>query len=160
MSIRKILLLTLCYASLTGVAKEINPLTKAMLDGYAMLLEQNPDDYLTLYERSSQYYRLDDYDKALSDIKKAISCTPGKEKEQLVSEYSLLADIYTQLGQYAEALMAVDQGLVLSPDSYPLLYMRGNTCLHLSQTEAAGKALRRNAATNPRSPRPFSGWPM
>lgn len=157
MSIRKILLLTLCYASLTGVAKEINPLTKAMLDGYAMLLEQNPDDYLTLYERSSQYYRLDDYDKALSDIKKAISCTPGKEKDQLVSEYSLLADIYTQLGQYAEALMAVDQGLILSPDSYPLLYMRGNTCLHLNQTEAAGKAFAAMQRLNPRSPEAVFG---
>lgn len=157
MNTRKIILSALCCVSLLGAAKEINPLTKAMLDGYATLLEQDPNDYLTLYERASQYYRLDDYDKALSDVKRAISCTPAKDKAQLTSEYSLLTDIYTQLGQYAEALMSVDQALALSPDSYSLLYMKGNICLHLSQPDAAGNAFRAMQRVNPRSPEAIFG---
>lgn len=140
MNTRKILLSALCCVCLCGSAKQINPLTQAMLDGYATLLEENPNDYLTLYERASQYYRLDSYDNALSDIKKAISCTPSKEKEQLASEYSLMADIYTQREQYAEALDAVNQALTATPSSYKLLYMKGNICLHLGQTQEARTA--------------------
>ncbi len=129
-----------CSVALTCTAAPINPITQAMLDGYEELLAENPNDYLTLYEMSAQYYRLDDYEKALSIVKRAISCTPAKEKEQLSSEYQLLSDIYTQLKQYPEALQTVEQALVNTPSSYPLLNDKGNICLYMNKTAEAKEA--------------------
>ena len=157
MNLNKILSVILCYISICvpcfahKSSTQINPLTRAMLDGYASLLEQNPNDYLTLFERASQYYRLDNYDKALSDIKRALSCTPAKEKAQLASEYGLLADIYIQLARYTDAFEAIDNALDLSPGSYSLLYQKGNVCLHLNQYKDAANAFTAMQRINPRS---------
>ena len=126
--------------SLAASAQQINPITQAMLDGYDQLLKENPKDYFTYYERASQYYRLSRYDLALNDIKKSIEYTPAKEKSQLASEYSLCADIYTQLKEYDNALTAVDKALQLSPNNYPLLYMKGNICLYLNDLPSAKSA--------------------
>ena len=151
MKIKYLLFASVAFAGFTLSAKDMNPITKAMLDGYESLLKENPDDYMTLYERASQYYRLDDYDKALSDIKRAVACTPAGDKGQLASEYSLLTDIYIQTGQYPEALMSVDKALALTPDSYSLLYMKGNVCLHLNQPEAAKESFSAMQRLNSRS---------
>lgn len=151
MKTRQLFLSALCCLGLMAGAKEINPLTQAMLDGYETLLQQNPKDYLTYYERASQYYRLDEYDKALLDIKKAINYTPEKEKAQLSSEFALMADIYIQTEQYSEALTAVNQALEYDPDSYRLSYMKGNICLHLDDTAGARSAFTAMQRLNSRS---------
>ncbi len=88
MKISKYILLLGVAMSLTASAQQINPITQAMLDGYEQLLKENPNDYFTLYERASQYYRLSRYDMALNDIKRSIAATPAKEKDQLAAEYS------------------------------------------------------------------------
>lgn len=146
MKISKYILLLGVAMSLTASAQQINPITQAMLDGYEQLLKENPNDYFTLYERASQYYRLSRYDMALNDIKRSIAATPAKEKDQLAAEYSLCADIYIQLKEYKPALDAVDSALKLTPNSYPLLYMKGNICLYLNdlvQAESMFKAMAR-----------------
>lgn len=146
MKISRYILLFGAAVALTASAQQINPLTQAMLDGYEQLLKENPNDYFTLYERASQYYRLSRYDMALNDIKRSIAATPAKEKDQLASEYSLCADIYIQLKEYPQALDAVDNALKLTPGSYPLLYMKGNICLYLNdltQAESMFKAMTR-----------------
>ena len=68
-------------ASLFCSAQQINPITRAMLNGYNEILQQNPKDYNTLYERAAQYYRISQYDNALNDLTKAIEYTPAKEKD-------------------------------------------------------------------------------
>lgn len=120
-------------------AQQIHPITQAMLDGYEQLLSQNPDDWFTLYERASQYYRLNDYDKALADILHALRCTPEKEKDQIASERSLAADIYTQTKEYDKALEQIDAAIDVFPGSYPLLYQKGNICMYLGRTDEARK---------------------
>lgn len=140
----KIRVIGICLAAVsifvTSVsAQKIHPITQAMLDGYEELLRQNPDDWFTLYERASQYYRLNYYDKALTDIRHAISCTPLKEKEQLSSEYALAADIYTQTGDYDSAFDCIEKALANSPGSYSLLYQKGNISLYLGNIPEARK---------------------
>lgn len=157
MNYKRILLTAVCGVALLASAKQINPITQAMLDGYAELLAQDPKDYLTLYERASQYYRLSDYDSALSDVKKSIEYTPAKEKDQLASEYSLLADIYTELQQYSEALTAVDKALEYSPNMLSLINMKGNISLHLGLLEQAQNAFTTMQRKNPRSPEALFG---
>lgn len=151
MKIKKYILLLAAAASISASAQTINPITKAMLDTYDEMLKQNPNDYLTLYERAAQYYRLSAYDTALNDIKRAISLTPAKEKQQLSSEYSLCADIYTQLGEYSQALEAINNALACTPASYPLLYMKGNTCLYLNDIQGAKQAFQAMTRVQSRS---------
>lgn len=144
MNFKKQIVICLCAAastltSATVSAQQIHPITQAMLDGYEELLKQNPDDWFTLYERASQYYRLNDYDKALADIMHALRCTPAKEKDQIASEHSLAADIYTQTKEYEKALEHIDAAIEASPGSYPLTYQKGNICMYLGRTEDARK---------------------
>lgn len=121
------------------VAQKIHPITQAMLDSYEELLRQNPDDWFTLYERASQYYRLNDYDKALTDVLHALQCTPAKEKDQIASERSLAADIYVQMGDYQKALEQIDSAIDVAPGSYSLIYQKGNICLYLGKVGDARK---------------------
>lgn len=137
---RLTVIIAVCLMATVGWAQRINPLTQSMLDAYEQMLRVNPNDYMTLYERAGQYYRLDRYDMALSDIKRAVECTPAKEKAQLASEYSMMADIYTQLGEYPQALEAVNKGLALDQGSVPMLYMSGNINLHLNDMAGAKRA--------------------
>lgn len=121
-------------------AQTISPIARAMLDGYTEILKEDPKDYVTLYQRGAQYYALSMYDNALNDIVKAIDYTPVKEQQTLAQEYSLLADICIELKQYPQALKAVDQALLLGPDSYVNLYKKGNICLYLKQPQDAYRA--------------------
>lgn len=118
-------------------AQQIDPLTKAMLNGYKTILDQNPKDYETLYQRATQYYKLSMYDNALVDIMKALDYTPAKEKSLRMDEFSMLSDIYIQTQDYDKALLAVNNALALSPNDYVLLYKKGNICLHLNNPEEA-----------------------
>lgn len=118
-------------------AQQISPLTKAVLRGYQTILNENPKDYNTLYQRATQYYNLSMYDEALVDIIKALDYTPEKEKELRTDEYSMLADIYIQTKEYDKALAAVNNALALQPQDYALLYKKGNVSLYLHQPEEA-----------------------
>lgn len=123
-------------------AQQINPITKAMLDGYTEVLRENPSDYFTLYQRGAQYYQLSMYDQALNDLMKALSVTPHEEKDMLNREYSLLADINIEIKDYEKALDNVNKALNLQPDNYADLYKKGNICLYLNRGQDAYDAFR------------------
>lgn len=134
----KHILLTLSLLTIPlAQAQQINPLTKAMLRGYQNILNENPKDYNTLYQRATQYYNISMYDEALVDIIKALDYTPVKEKQLRVDEYAMLADIYIQIKEYDKALNAVNNALALSPNDYALLYQKGNVALYLNRPEDA-----------------------
>ncbi len=139
------------------VSQTINPMTTAVLDGYSKILKENPQDYFTLYQRAAQYFRLSDYDKALSDITKAIEFTPDKESDMLCRELALASDIYIQTENYPAALQMADKAIAIMPNNYPLLYKHGNICLYLKDYDRARdsfEALRRN---QPRSQEAYFG---
>jgi tetratricopeptide (TPR) repeat protein len=129
---RYLISLALLTGSLFAVGQQINPITQATLDAYKSMLEENPNDYVVYYQRAAQYYQLSMYDNALDDVQRAISLTPAKEKDSLLREYTLLANIQTEKKDYASALNAVNAALELSPNDYALLYLKGNTCIHLN----------------------------
>ncbi|MDE5772831.1 MAG: hypothetical protein K2H86_00050, partial [Muribaculaceae bacterium] len=134
-------LICLALAASIGVsAQQINPITKAMLNGYDEILKENPKDYQTLYERAAQLYRLSFYDQALNDVTKAIEYTPAKEKVYKVQELSLLTDIAIEMHNYDVALRAVNEALEIDPDSYANIYKKGNVCLLLNKPEDAYRA--------------------
>ncbi|MDE6294674.1 MAG: hypothetical protein K2M03_01270 [Muribaculaceae bacterium] len=131
----------LALAVTLGVsAQQINPITKAMLDGYDQILKENPQDYQTLYERAAQLYRLSMYDRAMNDIVKAVEYTPEKEKMYKIQELSLLSDIAVETKNYDMALRSIDEALELDPDNYSNIYKKGNVCLQLNKPEEAYRA--------------------
>lgn len=152
--------IAICAALSTAAclsAQQIDPITKAVLDGYEVTLKENPGDYETLYQRAAQYYTLSMYDNALADISRAISATPAKESALRVSEFSLLADIQTQLKEYQKALEAIDEALKINPSSYPDLYRKGNILLHLKDGEGAYRTFAAMQRLKSRSQEAFFG---
>ncbi len=127
-------------AMFSANAQQINPITRAMLEGYEEILKENPNDYQTYYERAAQLYRLSQYDRAINDVTKALQLTPDKEKDLRISELTLLANTAVEMKNYEVALKAVEESLALDPDSYANLYLKGNVCLLLNRPEEAYKA--------------------
>lgn len=136
----KILKPVMCLALMAGIggyAQQINPITRAMLNGYEEILKSNPKDYQTLYERAAQLYNLSQYEKALDDITKATEYTPSKESVLKAQEYSLMADIASEMKNYELALKAIDGALAIDPSNYANIYKKGNICLSLNNAEEA-----------------------
>lgn len=104
-----------------------NPVTKAVLEVYQGMLRQNPDDYMTWFRRANEYYRHDEYLKALKDINEAIQRTPLADADLRYQEYMLRAGIYNQTGRKVEALADLNEACQLDPESYAAIYQRANT---------------------------------
>ena len=154
----KAFFLAVTLLACTGAnAQQINPITKAVLRGYQEILNENPKDYITLYQRATQYYNLSMYDEALVDIIKALDYTPEKEKELRIDEYSMLTDIYIQTKEYDKALSAVNNALALSPKDYALLYKKGNVALYLNRPEDAYESFAAMQRLKSRSQEAFFG---
>lgn len=137
MKIRYILIALALTISVASFGQKINPITKAVLDGYEQLLKENPKDYATLYQKAAQLYNISNYDEALTSILKAIDNTPAKETALRATEFSLLSDIYNELKEYDKALDAVNLALSYEPNNYGNLYKKGNMLLYLNKAEEA-----------------------
>lgn len=148
--------IALC-ATIACNGQQINPITKAVLDGYTELLQKDPKDYNTLYQRAAQYYGISYYDNALNDIIKAIEYTPAKEIDTRVKEFSLMSDIYTELKEYNKALVAINQALVNDPKNYGDLYKKGNILLHLGDGANAYSTFQSMQRLKSRSQEAFFG---
>lgn len=155
--VRFIIFSAVILLSVNIYAQELNPMTKAVLKGYEKLLEEDPTDYETLYQRSSQYYQLSMYDNALNDIIKAIEYTPVKKKLVLAGEYSLMSDIYVEMKEYEKALSAIDSSLSLNSMDYANLYKKGNICLYLKKPDEAYRVFSSMHRIKSRSQEAFYG---
>ena len=142
---------------LTAGAQTINPMTEAVMRNYAEILAENPKDYMTLYDRASQYLALGELDRALSDIDMALEFTPEKDKDYRIAEYSLKSDILTAKKDYKGALDVAGEALKLDPTSQSLLYKTGNLFLILENPEGALKAFQTLQRENTRSQEAFYG---
>lgn len=140
-----------------GYAQQINPMTEAVMQNYAEILSENPQDYYTLYDRASQYLTMGEYARALSDIDMALQYTPDKDKDYRIAEYSLKSDILVAQKDYSGAIDAVNAALALNPVSQPDLYKAGNLYLLTNNPQEALKAFTALQRENPRSQEAFYG---
>lgn len=148
---------TLCASALLCSAQQINPITKAMLNGYAELLKENPKDYQTLYERAAQYYSLSRYEDAHADLTKALEYTPAKEKALRESELSLMADVAVEMKNFDLALQSINEALQLDPGNYAYTYKMGNILLYLNRPEDAYKVFSSMQSMKSRSQEAYFG---
>lgn len=147
----KVIILTALAALAPGMnAQELSPLSKAMLDGYGQLLAANPQDYITLHQRATQYFQLGMTADALADINAAIQFTPENEKDELGEQFSLLADILSAQSDFEGALKAVDQALANEQMPY-FLNQKGDILLALNRPDQAVMAFSALQRLNSRS---------
>lgn len=132
-------------------AQTINPITQAALDAYDQLLAKDPTDAITLYQRAAQLYQINQYDRALADVTKALAVVPVKNK-QLIHDLNILgANTCVELNRYDEALQYANAALAVIPGDIPALYLCGNINLHLNQPAAAEQAFQALQRKQPRS---------
>ncbi len=128
-----------------------NPITKAVMDSYAKMLADDPNDYLVLFRRANEYYNHNMYADALNDVNKAIEFTPTKEKDIRFQCYSLRASIYERKKMFAQAINDYNSALALNPDSYPITYQKANTEFEMGNYTGAKATYERLQRLNPRS---------
>lgn len=109
------------------------PMTRAVMQVYDKMIEENPSDYESLLARANQYYSMDDYVRALSDLNSAIRYVPDRDKETRFSAHSLRAAVNDRLGRHEEALSDLNAALELDPEAYTCLYLRANTLYELGR---------------------------
>ncbi len=102
------------------------PMTKAVMKVYQNLLDENPKDYETYYHRACEYYKHNEYSKALSDINNAIKYTPIVKSSIRVDQLILRANIYEIQNNLNEALHDLNTAYQLTPSSYIVLYQKAN----------------------------------
>lgn len=127
------------------------PMTKAVMNVYKNLLEENPEDYETYYHRACEYYKHNEYYRALSDINNALKFTPETEISLKIDQLILRANIYELQGKLNEALVDLDTAYKLNPSSYIVLYQKANLEYQLGKYSDAKTDYQRLQRINNRS---------
>lgn len=134
-----------------------NPMTQAMLDVYAKELEANPKDADIYFRRANEYYKFNQYLRALADVDKTLEYAPAGNRDLKFQAYMLRADIYQMLDKHREALADFSEALKIDPTSFMALYQKANEEYALGDYSAAKADYTRLRATNPRSVEALTG---
>lgn len=134
-----------------------DPMTKAMMEIYDQEIAANPQAYDIYFRRANEYYKFDQYLRALSDIDNAIKYAPKDDNDLLFQCYSLRGDIYQMLGKFEEALADYTQALNIDPTSFMALYQKANTEYELGRYADAKADYNRMRANNARSAEALTG---
>lgn len=139
MKITHAIVIGLCGISAFGKAQaaEINPMTQAVMEVYAEQLAATPHDYTILLSRAYEYYNLGEYLKAIDDVNAALKYTTREDKEVLVEEYMLRAQIYEMRGEFQLALNDLSEALKIAPDSQKCISKLADVNYLLGNYEAA-----------------------
>ena len=57
-----------------------NPVTRAVIEVYDKVLKANPTDYMTWFRRANEYYRHNEYVRALDDVNNALAYAPARRE--------------------------------------------------------------------------------
>lgn len=134
-----------------------NPMTQAMLDVYNKELQSNPKNADIYFRRANEYYKFNQYLRALGDVDKAIEYAPASNRELRFDSFMLRAEIYQMLNKHAEALTDFSEAYKLDPTSFMALYQKANEEYELGDYPAAKADFNRIKAQNPRSVEALTG---
>lgn len=134
-----------------------NPMTQAVLQVYEEELRENPDNYSVLLMRADEYYRHQEYIRALADIDRALTLIPARETESILQARMLRAGIHNQSGRSAEALADLEAAALLAPESVSVLLQKGNTEVELGNTADARADFQKVLSLTPRSAEAYIG---
>ena len=134
-----------------------NPVTKAVLEVYEKQLKEDPTDYRVWLNRANEYYRHNEYMRALNDVDNALKYCPGKETDDRTMALMLRANIYIQTDRPDQALDDLNSVIALDKDHYVAIYQRANTLYGKGDYSAAKADYQRLARLNSRSPEALVG---
>lgn len=153
-----IVALTVCTSGMAVAQQGLSdPMTKAMMEVYEQELTANPKAYDIYFRRANEYYKFDQYLRALSDVDNAIKYTPAEDTDMLFQCHSLRGEIYQMLGKHADALADFTEALRLDPTSFMALYQKGNSEYELGNYAEAKNSYNRLRASNGRSAEALTG---
>lgn len=114
------------------------------LRDYSLFLLLNPTSISAYYWRGLSNYALEDYDRALSDVERAITMTsPDFQPEMMTALYGLRGDIHTIQSDFAAAIDDYSAALTITPTPEALVsrasiyFSRGDLENALSDFDAA-----------------------
>lgn len=128
-----------------------NPMTQAIMNVYQQHLVEDPTDYDTYYRRANEYYKYNQYSKALSDINNALKYTPSENVDMRVQSLILRANIYILTGKKDFALVDLTEAIALSPTDYSAIYQRANLEYDAGKYQEAKADFQRMQRLNNRS---------
>jgi tetratricopeptide (TPR) repeat protein len=134
-----------------------NPITQAMLDVYAQEIAANPKDPDLYFRRANEYYKFNQYLRALADVDKTLEYVSDKNTDLQLQAYLLRADIYQMLNKHEEALADFTKAYEINPTSFMALYQKANEEYELGDYTAAKADYTRLRSTNPRSTEALTG---
>ena len=130
-----------------GTGRTQRPNDKGHDGVYDAELRANPEAYDIYFRRANEYYKFDQYLRALSDIDNAIKYAPADDAELLFQCYSLRADTYEMLGKWEEALADYTKALDYDPTSFMAMYQKANCEYELGRYADAKVSYNRLRAT-------------
>ena len=157
---KKTLIASICFFVTLGVSATPdlnNPMTKAVLEVYEKQLKENPEDYHIWLNRANEYYRNNEYMRALNDVDNALKYCPTKESADRIMALMLRANIYIQTDRLQKALEDLNSVLALDNENYVALYQRANTQYTLGNYTLAKQDYQRLFRMNSRSPEALVG---
>lgn len=160
MKLKQLIAVCVTAGSIAGAMAQSNmtdPMTKAMMEVYDQEIAANPKAYEVYFRRANEYYKFNQYLRALSDIDNAIKYAPAGDGDMLFQCYSLRGDIYQMLGKTQEALADFTQALKFDPTSFMALYQKANCEYELGQYAEAKADYTRLRANNGRSAEALTG---
>ncbi len=124
----------LCATALGASAQvETDPFSEALMKAYTSVLNEDPHDWEALFRRANEYYRRDDYVKALADIDLAIKYIPETEPDMRAQAYQLRGNIQMMSHRYEKALADYNEVLTLIPGDYATIYQRATALYNLER---------------------------
>ena len=136
MNLRKITLSIIIGAASLGISAQTNnldPMTEAMMKAYNQLLDEDPRDAETLFRRANEYYKQNDYIKALDDINKALKYLPENDIDTRFQALQLRANIYMMQHKYEQAVADLNAELAIDPQNYIAIYQRATALYELGR---------------------------
>ena len=134
-----------------------NPMTQAVLAVYEEELRENPNDYNILMSRADEYYRHDEYIRALADVDKVIQLAPASEEDVRFRAYVLRAGIYNETKRPEQALQDLRAAVEIDPNSYNVVYQKANTEFMLGRYAEARLDFQKLQRLNPRGTEAYIG---
>lgn len=134
-----------------------DPMTRAMMEVYNQEITANPKAYDVYFRRANEYYKFNQYLRALADIDNAIKYAPTSDSDFLFSCHSLRGDIYQMLGKPFDALEDYTTALKYDPSSFMALYQKANCEYELGRYDEAKADFTRLRSLNGRSAEALTG---
>lgn len=122
---------------------------EAVMQVYDEQLEQEPNDYNTLFARANQYYFNGNMLKALDDVSNALSLIPAKEKELRFDALMLRAKIYDARQNYEGELADLKEASAITPSSLSCIDMLAKVSYNLGDYDASEKNYQTILRENP-----------